>query len=253
MGKKYENKVVIITGAGSGMGRATALELAKEGATVVIADINEGNALSTKELVENLGARCKVITGDISKQEVAKRIIDETVEEFGQIDVLANIAGLPMAFTEIEKVEEDFWDKQIAVNLKAPFLLSKYAIPYLKATKGNIVNISSIASVRPRPGLSAYCASKGGLVEFTRSLALELAPHGVRANVINPGPAETPMLEKFYSGLDPIEGRKVYVDSVPIGRLCKPEDISSMIAYLASDAASFITGSVFNVDGGRGL
>ncbi|WP_052131526.1 SDR family NAD(P)-dependent oxidoreductase [Planococcus sp. CAU13] len=253
MGKKFENKVFIITGAGSGMGRATALELAGEGAAIVIADINENNAIATKELVENIGARCKVVTGDISKQEIAKRVIDETVEEFGQIDVLANIAGMPMAFTEIEKVEEDFWEKQMAVNLKAPFLLSKYAIPHLKVTKGSIVNVSSIASVRPRPGLSAYCASKGGLVELTRSIALELAPHGVRANVINPGPAETPMLEKFYNGLDPVEGRRIYTDSVPIGRLCTPEDIAKMIAYLSSHDASFITGSVFNVDGGRGL
>ena len=252
---KFQGKVAIITGAGSGMGRATAIELAKGGATVIIADLNENNAKQTQKLLEEYNVPTKIFVGDISKTETVQKIVNETVEEFKTIDIVANIAGMPMTFTPIEEVEEEFWDQQMAVNVKAAYLLSKYALPYLKnnESKGSIVNVASVATVRPRPGLTAYCASKGAIVALTRSLALEVANTGVRVNVINPGPAETPMLEKFYGNMDPVEGRKLYEDSVPIGRLCYPEDIAKMIAYLSSDDASFITGSVVNVDGGRGL
>ncbi|MFJ8235290.1 SDR family NAD(P)-dependent oxidoreductase [Ureibacillus sp. NPDC094379] len=252
---KFQGKVAIITGAGSGMGRATAIEFAKGGATVIIADLNENNAKQTQKLLEEYNVPTKIFVGDISKKETVQEIVNGTVEEFKTIDIVANIAGMPMTFTPIEEVEEEFWDQQMAVNVKASFLLSKYALPYLKnnESKGSIVNVASVATVRPRPGLTAYCASKGAIVALTRSLALEVAHTGVRVNVINPGPAETPMLEKFYGNMDPVEGRKLYEDSVPIGRLCYPEDIAKMIAYLSSDDASFITGSVVNVDGGRGL
>ena len=250
---RFANKVAILTGAGSGMGRATAIQLASEGANVVLADINEAAAEETKQLVAEYNVGALVVVGDISQPEQSQAVIDKTVEKFGQIDILANIAGVPMAATPLESVEIDLWDKQMQVNVKGPYLLSKFALPFLKETKGNIVNIASIASIRPRPGLTAYCAAKGALVEFTRALALEVAPFKVRANIINPGPAETPMLEKFYSGQDPEAGRKVYEQSVPIGRLCYPEDIAKMIAYVASDDAAFITGAVMNVDGGRGL
>ena len=252
---KFQGKVAIITGAGSGMGRATAIELAKGGATVIIADLNENNAKQTQKLLEEYNVPTKIFVGDISKTETVQKIVNETVEEFKTIDIVANIAGMPMTFTPIEEVEEEFWDQQMAVNVKAAYLLSKYALPYLKnnESKGSIVNVASVATVRPRPGLTAYCASKGAIVALTRSLALEVANTGVRVNVINPGPAETPMLKKFYGNMDPVEGRKLYEDSVPIGRLCYPEDIAKMIAYLSSDDASFITGSVVNVDGGRGL
>jgi len=140
------------------------------------------------------------------------------------------------------------------VNAKGPFLTSKYPVPFMKKNgKGSIINISSIASRRVRPGLTAYCASKGAVILLTEALAIELANSKVRVNAINPGPAETPMLPKFFASMDPVEGRKLYEESVPLGRLCQPEDIANMVAYLASEEASFITGATFNVDGGRGL
>ncbi|MCM3762088.1 SDR family oxidoreductase [Alkalihalobacillus oceani] len=251
---KLSGRIAIITGAGSGLGQATALTFANEGATIVVAELREEAAASTVAKIEEGGGKAKAIIGDISNVDYVKKLIDETITEFGQIDILVNNAGVPMSFTPIEEVTEEQWDLQLNVNAKAAFLTSKYAIPHMKKKgKGSIVNISSIASKRVRPGLTAYCAAKGAIVLLTQALAIEVANQGIRVNAINPGPAETPMLEKFFASMDPVEGRKLFENSVPIGRLCEPEDIANMSLYLCSDEASFITGAVYDVDGGRGL
>ncbi|NEU30906.1 SDR family oxidoreductase [bacterium LRH843] len=251
---KLADKVAIITGAGSGMGQATALKMAKEGATVVIAERREEAAQETADKIKQIGGTCKIVIGDISDSKQVEQLVASTIDEYGQIDILVNNAGVPMAATPIEEVSEELWDLQMNVNVKAAYLTSKNVIPHMKSRgKGSIVNISSIASKRVRPGLSAYIAAKGAINLFTKALAIELAGHGIRVNSINPGPAETPMLEKFYASMDADVGRKIYEDSVPLGRLCQPEDIANMNVFLASDDASFITGAIYDVDGGRGL
>lgn len=251
---RLKNKVAIVTGAGSGMGQATAIQMAQEGATVVITDVREEPALQTAAKIEEAGGNYYTFIGDISKKDDVKRGVQETIDRFGQIDIVVNNAGIPMSFTPIEEVHEDFWDKQININAKSVFLTCKYVIPHMKSQKsGSIINIASIATKRVRPGLTAYAAAKGAMILLSQTLAIEVASYGIRVNVINPGPAETPMLEGFFASMDPVEGRKLFEDSVPIGRLCEPEDIANMSVYLSSDEASFITGAVYDVDGGRGL
>jgi len=251
---KLTNQVAFVTGSGSGLGRGIAMKLASEGATVVIADLREGAAQETLHLIELAGGKGITVQVDVSNSESVKNAIETAVSQLGQLDILVNNAGAPMSFTPVEEVSEELWDLMMNVNAKGPFLTSKYAVPFMKKNgKGSIINISSIASRRVRPGLTAYCASKGAVILLTEALAIELANSKVRVNAINPGPAETPMLPKFFASMDPVEGRKLYEESVPLGRLCQPEDIANMVAYLASEEASFITGATFNVDGGRGL
>lgn len=251
---KLLNRVAIVTGSGSGIGQGIAKKMAEEGAIVVVADLREESAQETAKFITDNGGKSKAIICDVSRPEDVKRMVDSTIEEFGQIDILVNNAGAPMSFTPVEEVTESLWDLMMNVNAKGPFLTSKHVIPHMKAKgRGSIINISSIASKRVRPGLTAYCASKGAVLLLTQSLAIELAKEGIRVNAINPGPAETPMLPKFFASMDPEEGRSLYENSVPLGRLCQPEDIAYMSAYLASDDASFITGAIFDVDGGRGL
>lgn len=251
---KLLNQVAFVTGAGSGLGRGTAIRLAKEGAKVVIADLREGSAQETLFLIEQAGGTGIVVQVDVSNSQSVKNAIETTVNQYGQIDIIVNNAGAPMSFTPVEEVEEELWDLMMNVNAKGAYLTSKYAVPYMKKQgKGSIINISSIASKRVRSGLTAYCAAKGAVILLTQALAIELASSKIRVNAINPGPAETPMLPKFFASMDPVEGRKIYENSVPLGRICQPEDIASMVAYLASEEASFITGATFDVDGGRGL
>lgn len=255
MEKLLEGKTALVTGAASGMGKAIAQLFSYEGANVVFTDLNQdGLKTAVKECDPS---RTHFIKVNVTSQEDFQQAVKEVEGKFGAIDVLVNCAGIPQSFTDIEELEEETWNRIIDVNLKSIFLSVKNIVPNMKKQKsGSIINIASIAGVRARPGLNAYCASKGAAIMLSKSLALELAPYNVRVNVINPGPAETPMIGKFLKGnSDEMDDAKksVFIDSVPLGRLIQPDDIARAALYLASNHASIVTGTVLNVDGGRGI
>jgi 3-oxoacyl-[acyl-carrier protein] reductase len=248
------NKVALITGAGSGMGRASALLFSREGAKVSVADIDEKGGRQTVELVKAEGGDAAFIQTDVSKPEDVDRMVKKTVEHFGTLDILFNNAGIGTAFIPIEEVEESFWDRIMAINVKGIFLGCKYAVPVMKKQGGGvIINTGSIAGVRPRPGLSAYSASKGAAIMLTKALAIELAPFKIRVNCINPVVTDTPFLEKSIPASQLEEAKKAMMSTIPLGRLGRPEDIAQAALYLASDESSLVTGSCLDVDGGRGI
>lgn len=251
-----EGKTAIITGAGSGMGKAAAKLFAAQGANVVLSDINKDAAdLTAKEIDRTW--HVKTVYTDVGDDESVQNLVKEAFNEFEDIDILINCAGVPQFFTPIEEMSLSEWDKIMSVNLKSIFLTTRHLVPIMKRKeKGSIINIASIAGIRARPGLNAYCASKGAAIMLTRALALELAPFKIRVNAINPGPAETPMLERFLPGdSQKVEEdkKKIFLESVPLGTLIQPEDIAQAALYLASDLARAVTGEIMNVDGGRGV
>jgi 3-oxoacyl-[acyl-carrier protein] reductase len=236
---RLDGRVALVTGAASGIGRATARRFAAEGARVVAADLDLAAA---QETVADLDSAVAV-AADVCDAGDVKRMVATAVERFGGLDVLHNNAGLPQAATPLNDMARADWDRVIAVNLTAFFLAAQAAAPVMQ--DGVMLVTASIAGRRPRPGMAAYVAAKAGVIGLARALALELAPR-IRVNVINPGPANTPMLEEF--GLSPDVG-----EVLPLGRLIEPDDIAAAAVYLASDEARAVTGAVFNVDGGRDL
>ncbi|BAH46624.1 putative oxidoreductase [Brevibacillus brevis NBRC 100599] len=254
-GQLLQEKTAIVTGAASGMGKAIAKLFADEGANVILADLNKEAAVSVaQELPQGKG---HAVQTDVADDTSVAALVKETLEAYGSIDVLVNCAGVPQAFTPIEELTLEQWDRILSVNTKSIFLTTRYAVPHMKEKgKGSIINIASIAGIRARPGLNAYCASKGAAIMLSKALAIELAPFQIRVNVINPGPAETPMLGKFING-DEAEveaGKKdIFISSVPLGMLIQPEDIAQAALYLATDLSKIVTGEVMNVDGGRGI
>ncbi|MBU8713432.1 SDR family oxidoreductase [Brevibacillus parabrevis] len=254
-GQLLQGKTAIVTGAASGMGKATAKLFAAEGANVVLADLNKEAAVQVAlELPDGRGHAVQV---DVADDESVAALIQETVAVFGAPDVLVNCAGVPQAFTPIEELTLEQWDRIMSVNAKSLYLTARHTVPHMKAkARGSIINIASIAGIRARPGLNAYCASKGAAIMLSKALAIELAPYQIRVNVINPGPAETPMLGKFINGDEQeVEAGKkdIFISSVPLGMLIQPEDIAQAALYLASDLSKIVTGEVMNVDGGRGI
>jgi NAD(P)-dependent dehydrogenase (short-subunit alcohol dehydrogenase family) len=244
---RLAGKVAIITGAASGLGQATALLFAKEGAKVVIADINEAGGAETAARMKAEGGEAIFVRTDVTSAKDAEAMVKKAVEAYGKLDVLFNNAGIAMRLPVVELPEAD-WDRCIDINLKGVYLGSKYAIPeMIQNGGGSIINMSSIYGIVGARTRAAYAASKGGVANLTRSMALDYARYNIRVNCICPGFVETPL---FKGAVKTQEEYQAIVNSHPIGRLGRPIDIAYGALYLASDESSFVTGVALPIDGG---
>jgi NAD(P)-dependent dehydrogenase (short-subunit alcohol dehydrogenase family) len=244
---KLEGKVALITGAGAGIGKATAILFAKEGAKVCCNSKSE-SALKVVEKIEDSGGYAFFSKGDVSVIEDARKITDETVEKYGKLDILFNNAGIVIP-GRIDNTTPEDWDQTMAVNVRGPYLLSKFAIPYLKKTKGCIVNNASVAALKGVKDRGPYTASKGAVLSMTRAMAIDYIEDGIRVNCISPGTIETPSLAERLSRFeDPDAARAQFIARQPMGRLGTPGEIAEGVLYLA--LARFCTGMNLSVDGG---
>jgi NAD(P)-dependent dehydrogenase (short-subunit alcohol dehydrogenase family) len=246
---KLDKKVAVITGAASGIGRATAVRFAGEGAAVVIADLNrEGGEAAVRDCKENAGNAVFQLA-DVSREEDIKGAVDRAVKEFGRLDIIYNNAGLGGAVGPLEKTTSDNWDKTFAILLRAVFLGIKYATPEMrKLGGGSIISTASIAGIRGAAGLHAYCAAKAGVISLTRSAALELAKDKIRVNCICPGLIATPLTYNRIPGGEQT-ANQLFAAFQPWPRAGRPEDIAAMATFLASDDSEFVSGQAMVVDG----
>ena len=245
---RLADKVAIITGAGAGIGAATAELFAREGARVVIAD-QDANAAAT--IAKRIGAQAVALSADVRKSADAKAMVDGAVQAFGRLDILVNNAGRGILGTVVTTAEDD-WDDIVAVNLKSVFLCSKHAIPVMKKNGGGvIVNVASTVAVAGIPDRAAYVASKGGVAALTRAMALDHVADNIRVNAVAPGVIWSNYYDRMMQQVpDPAAFKKGLQDRAPMGRIGEPKDIANAILFLASDESSFATGSVMLIDGG---
>lgn len=247
---RLTDKVALITGAGSGIGRESALLFAKEGASVVVCDVNESAGQETVDLVESTSGKAKFVRADVSRAKEVEGAIAFAESAYGRLNVLFNNAGIfHPADGSVLETEEEIWDLTMNVNLKGVFLGCKYGIPaLLRSGGGSVINTASfVALMGAATSQSAYTASKGGVLSLTREIAVEFARQNIRVNALCPGPVETPLLNELLS--DPARRQRRLVH-IPPGRFAKPEEMANAALFLASDESSFVNGSTFLVDGG---
>lgn len=248
---RLAGKVSVITGAGSGIGRAAALLFAREGARVVVADLERDAAERTVQMIRDAGNEARAVEVDVASAVSVQRLFQETLDVYGRLDVVVNNAGYGFAAT-VEQTDENDWDRLMAVNLKGVYLGCKYAIPLMRRQGGGvIINTASVVAIVGIANRAAYCASKGGVAALTRAVAVDHVRDGIRVNCVAPGTIETPYFtEIFAKSPDPAELRKGLEERQLMGRLGRPEEVAHAMLYLASDESSFVTGSMLVVDGG---
>ena len=254
-----ERKVALVTGSGRGIGRAIALRLAREGASVAVADVDGDAARAIAKEVEGLGRPGQAFSCDVTRADQVEAMVANTVDDFGRLDILVNNAGI-LIIKPFQEMTEEEWDRIFAVNVKGIWLCTRAALPYLisSAPGSKVINAASMAGKSPsRSGpLAAYTATKHAVVGLTRSLALELAPHRINVNAYCPGVVDTPMwdqIDSYMSGqqqLPPGSVKERAVDRVPLGRLETPEDVANIVAFLASPESDYMTGQAINITGG---
>ena len=245
---KLEGKVAFVTGFGSGLGQAIAVLFAQEGAAVAGTSTTEAKGLDTLAMIEKVGSKALFRPGDVSNSAQMKALIDETVKQFGGLDIVVNSAGV-RTNGSITEITEEQWDRTIDVNLKGVFVVSRLAIPeMIKRGGGVILNIGARSGMAGQAGRAAYCASKGGMITLTEAMAMDYARERIRVNCICPGPTKTPMVDTSTP-----EKLARYKTRVPVGRIGEPEDIAHAALYLASDEASMVTAAILPVDGGMRL
>ena len=253
---RLENKVAIVTGGASGIGQATALLFSEHGAKVVVADNNQLGGRSTIERITQRGGQAVFIESDLAKSQDARYVVNETISAFGAVDILHNNVGI-LCFGDVLNCSEEEWDRVMAVNLKSAFLISKFVLPeMIRQNKGVIIHTASIGGLIGVENAIAYAVSKGGMIQLTRSMALDYGKFNIRVNCVCPGSTETPMLHSVWEaegqaiGKDIDEMREFYKQGRPLRNIAEPIDIAHAALYLASDESRFVTGTCLVVDGG---
>ena len=248
MPKRFKNKVALITGGGSGIGHATALAFAKEGAKVVVADLADSGGKETAKMINGTGLEAVFIKADVSKPTDVENMVNTATKTYGRIDILFNNAGIAGYPIRLAELSVENWDRVIDINLKGVFLGSKYTIPVmLEQGKGVIINNASSSGITPTPLVSVYAAAKAGVIQLTKAMAIEYGSENIRVNCICPGFIDTPMTSVI---IPPNLESRDYSHLWPLTKPGSPEDIAKAALYLASDDASFVTGTVLVVDGG---
>jgi NAD(P)-dependent dehydrogenase (short-subunit alcohol dehydrogenase family) len=246
----FAGKVAFVTGAANGIGRAAALAFAREGASVVVADVAERNNHDTAHMIEELGGRALAVSCDVTRNKDVQRALKAIIEKFGRLDFALNNAGIEYAIKPVAEITEEEWDRIIDIDLRGVFLCMKHEIPLmLQQGGGAIVNTSSGAGIKGFKGGAAYVAAKHGVIGLTRAAALDYAASNIRINAVCPGIIDTPMMDRFSGGTP--GGRQAVIAQEPVGRMGKPEEIAAAVVWLCSDAAAFVVGHAMVIDGGQ--